>query len=104
MHTIYKAVIRSLNETSTYELLRHHMGHAAKHNMKKLTDMVDGVPKLLSKNPIYKYPHCITSIVSTNQLTIALRSIEVEFVAVYDTKNTPPYSCTILDELGLEQD
>ena len=102
MHTIYKAVIRYLNQTSTYELLRHHMGHAAKHDMKKLTDMVDGVPKLLSKNPLYKYPHCIASKSSTNQLTIELRSIEVAFVAAYDTKNTLLYSCTMLDELDLE--
>ena len=59
--------------------------------------------KILSKNPLYKYPHFITSKVSNNQLTIELRSIDVEFVAAYDTK-TPSYSCTMLDELSLEQD
>ena len=60
IHTICRAVIRSLNQTATYELWHHRMGHAGKHAMEKLSQMVDGVPTLFPKNPLYKCPHCLT--------------------------------------------
>ena len=49
IHTICRAVIRSLNQTATYELWHHRMGHAGKHAMEKLSQMVDGVPTLFPK-------------------------------------------------------
>ena len=62
------------------------MGHDGKHNtIKKLPNMVDGVPKLLSKNSLYQYPHCLTSKASKYQLTIELISNEVVYLVACDT-------------------
>ena len=36
------------------------MGHAGKTSMEKLPGMVDGIPKLFPKNPLYQFTHYLT--------------------------------------------
>ena len=60
IHTICQAVIRSLNQTATCKLWHHRMGHAGKHDMERLPNMVDNVPKPFTKSSLYKCTHCLT--------------------------------------------
>ena len=48
-HTAFHVAIRSLNQTTKYELWHHRMGHVGKTTIDKLIDMVDGIPKLFLK-------------------------------------------------------
>ena len=59
IHIACHAVIKLLNQTATHELWHHRMGNSGKTAMEKLPCMVDIIPKLFPRTPLYQSPHCL---------------------------------------------